>query len=69
MPEWMPLSPEQLATISMVGTILNAAVAMFAIRRHCNDDKEREVRERVRSELNTERIVVLERRMNRGEQR
>lgn len=57
------MSPEHLATLSMIGTIINAVVAFAAIRRHCNDDRERELRDRVRSELNTERIVDLERRM------
>lgn len=50
----------------MIGTIINAVVAFAAIRRHCLDDREREVRDRVRSELNTGRIAELERRL-RGE--
>lgn len=63
MPEWMPLTSEHLATLSMVGTIINAVIGLIAIRRHCNDDRERELRDRMRSELNTERIVVLEKRL------
>lgn len=56
------MSPEHLAILSMIGTVINFVVAFAAIRRHCNDDKEREVRDRVRSEMNTERIESLERR-------